>query len=44
MGTLTNVLAGELGNNRVIGLCHGLFENYEFLKKHSPLRARKRYN
>jgi alpha-galactosidase/6-phospho-beta-glucosidase family protein len=32
MGVLTNVLARELGNNRVVGLCHGLFSCYAVLK------------
>ena len=32
MGALTKVLANELGWSRVIGLCHGLFENYAILK------------
>lgn len=32
MGTLTKVLSDELGNNRVVGLCHGLFENYQVLQ------------
>ena len=32
MGVLTKVLADELGSGKVIGLCHGLFENYEILK------------
>ncbi len=33
MGALTKVLADELGQHRVIGLCHGLFEVYEVLQK-----------
>lgn len=32
MGALTKVLADDLGWERVIGLCHGLFENYGILK------------
>ncbi len=32
MGTLTKVLADFLGPNRVIGLCHGMFETYAFLQ------------
>lgn len=32
MGALTKIMAGELGSNRVVGLCHGLFENYGFIK------------
>jgi len=32
MGVLTKVLSDELGRERVVGLCHGLFENYHILK------------
>ncbi|MCX6993569.1 MAG: hypothetical protein NT011_10570 [Kiritimatiellaeota bacterium] len=32
MGALTKVLSDELGRERVVGLCHGLFENYHILK------------
>lgn len=32
MGVLTKVLADELGANRVVGLCHGLFECYDVLQ------------
>ena len=32
MGALTKILADELGNDRVVGLCHGLFECYDVLK------------
>lgn len=32
LGALTKVLADELGWPRVVGLCHGLFENYGILK------------
>jgi len=31
MGALTKVLADELGNDRVVGLCHALFECYDAL-------------
>jgi alpha-galactosidase/6-phospho-beta-glucosidase family protein len=31
MGTLTKVLAEELGYPKVVGLCHSLFENYHIL-------------
>lgn len=33
MGALTKVLADALGHERVVGLCHGLFENYEILQR-----------
>lgn len=32
MGALTKVLADALGPNRVIGLCHGMFESYALLQ------------
>ncbi|MCJ7752276.1 MAG: hypothetical protein MUQ65_14520 [Armatimonadetes bacterium] len=32
MGTLTKVLADELGWSRVVGLCHSVFENYAVLQ------------
>lgn len=32
MGTLTKVLADEVGESKVVGLCHGLFECYDILK------------
>lgn len=32
MGVLTKVLADEIGGNRVVGLCHGFFENINVLK------------
>ena len=32
MATLTKVLSDELGQNRVVGLCHGYFGNMEVLK------------
>ncbi|MHB9035753.1 MAG: family 4 glycosyl hydrolase [Armatimonadota bacterium] len=38
MGALTRVLADELGN-RVVGLCHGLFECYETLSALFGLRG-----
>jgi alpha-galactosidase/6-phospho-beta-glucosidase family protein len=33
MGTLTQVLADVLGRQRVVGLCHGLFECYDVLSR-----------
>ena len=32
MSHLTSVLARQLGDHRVVGLCHGLFTNYEILQ------------
>ena len=32
MGTLTKVLSEELGEHKVVGLCHGLFECYDVFK------------
>ncbi|MEO6847447.1 MAG: hypothetical protein ABI443_07915 [Chthoniobacterales bacterium] len=36
MTTLTDVLCREL-DNQVVGLCHGLFENLELIKRHYKL-------
>lgn len=32
MSHLTSVLAGKLGHDRVVGLCHGLFTDYQILQ------------
>lgn len=39
MGTLTQVLSDELGRARVVGLCHGLFENYLIMKQMFGLKS-----
>ncbi|MDO8587225.1 MAG: hypothetical protein Q7T82_09315 [Armatimonadota bacterium] len=41
MGTLTKVLADELGPNKVVGLCHGLFEALEVLQRIFGLQSEK---
>lgn len=33
LGALTKIMVHELGPERVVGLCHGLFENYRLLQK-----------
>jgi alpha-galactosidase/6-phospho-beta-glucosidase family protein len=41
MGTLTKVMADALGPNRVVGLCHGLFECYAVLQQIFGLESEK---
>jgi galacturan 1,4-alpha-galacturonidase len=44
MGTLTKVLSDALGREKVVGLCHGLFECYEILKSIFGLESEKDIN
>ena len=44
MGTLTKVLSDVLGRQKVVGLCHGLFECYEVLQGIFGLDSEKDIN
>jgi len=44
MGTLTKVLSDALGRQKVVGLCHGLFECYEILQSIFGLESEKDIN